>query len=210
MKEKWKKFRQKCAELSKKAGTRAVIAVCAVLILGGAAIARSILGGGGSVVKAPSRLAVDLASDPAAKEAKGGGAKSGPEDAEAGQSAALSSGETRDYFASISLERRQARDEAIEVLKTVTASDTATGDAKADAAAAIGKIAEGMESEANIESLVRSKGFEQCVAVVNGGKCSVIVESDGLLQSEVAQISEIVWEQAGIAPENLKIIEKGK
>ena len=70
--------------------------------------------------------------------------------------------------------------------------------------------AEGMESEANIESLVRSKGFEQCVAVVNGGKCSVIVESDGLLQSEVAQISEIVWEQAGIAPENLKIIEKGK
>ena len=96
------------------------------------------------------------------------------------------------------------------MLKTVTASDTATGDAKADAAAAIGKIAEGMESEANIESLVRSKGFEQCVAVVNGGKCSVIVESDGLLQSEVAQISEIVWEQAGIAPENLKIIEKGK
>ena len=209
MKEKWKKFRQRCAELSKKAGTRAVIAVCAVLILGGAAIAKSILGGGGSV-KAPSRLAVDLASDPAAKEAKGGGAESGPEDAEAGQSAALSSGETRDYFASISLERRQARDEAIEVLKTVTASDTATGDAKADAAAAIGKIAEGMESEANIESLVRSKGFEQCVAVVNGGKCSVIVESDGLLQSEVAQISEIVWEQAGIAPENLKIIEKGK
>ena len=209
MKEKWKKFRQKCAELSKKAGTRAVIAVCAVLILGGAAIAKSILGGGGSV-KAPSRLAVDLASDPAAKEAKGGGAESGPEDAEAGQSAALSSGETRDYFASISLERRQARDEAIEVLKTVTSSDTATGDAKADAAAAIGKIAEGMESEANIESLVRSKGFEQCVAVVNGGKCSVIVESDGLLQSEVAQISEIVWEQAGIAPENLKIIEKGK
>ena len=209
MKEKWKKFRQKCAELSKKAGTRAVIAVCAVLILGGAAIAKSIRGGGGSV-KAPSRLAVDLASDPTAKEAKGGGAESGPEDAEAGQSAALSSGETRDYFASISLERRQARDEAIEVLKTVTASDTATGDAKADAAAAIGKIAEGMESEANIESLVRSKGFEQCVAVVNGGKCSVIVESDGLLQSEVAQISEIVWEQAGIAPENLKIIEKGK
>ena len=209
MKEKWKKFRQKCAELSKKAGTRAVIAVCAVLILGGAAIAKSILGGGGSV-KAPSRLAVDLASDPAAKEAKGGGAESGPEDAEAGRSAALSSGETRDYFASISLERRQARDEAIEVLKTVTSSDTATGDAKADAAAAIGKIAEGMESEANIESLVRSKGFEQCVAVVNGGKCSVIVESDGLLQSEVAQISEIVWEQAGIAPENLKIIEKGK
>ena len=205
MKEKWKAFADKCASLGKKAGTRTVIAVCAVLILGGAALAHAILGGNGTG-NAPSRLAVDLSSDPAAMS--GEGEKRTGEGKAAEDTASISAGEARDYFASISLERRQTRDEAIEVLKTVTDSGTATGDAKAEAAAAIGRIAEGMESEANIESLVRSKGFEQCVAVINGGKCSVIVQSDGLLQSEVAQISEIVWEQAGIAPENLKIIEK--
>jgi len=30
------------------------------------------------------------------------------------------------------------------------------------------------------------------------------------MQGDLAQISEIVWEQAGIAPENLKIIERAK
>ena len=109
------------------------------------------------------------------------------------------------------MERRQARDEAIEVLRTVTESGTATGDAKAEAAAAIEKIAAGMEREADIESLIRSRGEEGVdLLLLRDGRCSVIVESEGLMQGEVAQISEIVWEQAGIAPENLKIIERGR
>lgn len=44
--------------------------------------------------------------------------------------------------------------------------------------------------------------------MISGDKCNVIVESSGLLPGEFAQISEIVYEQAGIIPDNLKIIEK--
>ncbi len=196
MKEKWKRFGERCAALGKKAGVRGAVAVCAVLILGGALTVNYLLSGRED--PAP-KLALDLTKD-------GGEEEKGVEAERDG----IASGEARDYFASIALERRQARDEAIEVLKTVTDSDTATGDARAEAAAAIEKIASGMEREADIESLIRSKGFEQCVAVIRDDGCSVIVESDGLMQSDVAQISEIVWEQAGIAPENLKIIERGK
>ena len=196
MKEKWKRFGERCAALAKKAGVRGAVAVCAVLILGGALTVNYLLSGRED--PAP-KLALDLTKD-------GGEEEKGVEAERDG----IASGEARDYFASIALERRQARDEAIEVLKTVTDSDTATGDARAEAAAAIEKIACGMEREADIESLIRSKGFEQCVAVIRDDGCSVIVESDGLMQSDVAQISEIVWEQAGIAPENLKIIERGK
>ena len=65
-----------------------------------------------------------------------------------------------------------------------------------------------LKKEANIETLVLAKGFEQCVAVISENNCSVIVECDGLMPGEIAQISEIVYEQAGIVPENLKIIEK--
>jgi len=196
MKEKWKRFGERCAALAKKAGVRGAVAVCAVLILGGALTVNYLLSGRED--PAP-KLALDLTKD--------GGEEEKSVEAERDS---IASGEARDYFASIALERRQARDEAIEVLKTVTDSDTATGDARAEAAAAIEKIASGMEREADIESLIRSKGFEQCVAVIRDDGCSVIVESDGLMQSDVAQISEIVWEQAGIAPENLKIIERGK
>ena len=196
MKEKWKRFGERCAALARKAGVRGAVAVCAVLILGGALTVNYLLSGRED--PAP-KLALDLTKD-------GGEEEKGVE----AEQDSIASGEARDYFASIALERRQARDEAIEVLKTVTDSDTATGDARAEAAAAIEKIASGMEREADIESLIRSKGFEQCVAVIRDDGCSVIVESDGLMQSDVAQISEIVWEQAGIAPENLKIIERGK
>ena len=189
MKEKWSGFWAKCRELAHRAGARGVIALCAVVILGGAIALNFILGDGAKDAELP-KLAVDLTSDGEAEQT-------------------LEAKEVEDYFASITLERRQARDEAIEVLKTVTESDTALADAKTRAGEEISRIAADMEREANIEALMQSRGFKQCVAVLSDNACSVIVESDGLLQSEVAQISEIVWEQAGIEPGCLRIIEKG-
>jgi hypothetical protein len=65
-----------------------------------------------------------------------------------------------------------------------------------------------MQKESNIESLVISKGFEECVAVINEGKCNVIVKCDGLLANQISQIKEIIYEQAAINPIDIKIIEK--
>ena len=70
------------------------------------------------------------------------------------------------------------------------------------------KIAEDIECESRIETLVKAKGFEECIAVINDGTATVIVKTDDLLASEVAQINEIVYEQSGILPTGLKIIEK--
>ena len=94
------------------------------------------------------------------------------------------------------------------MLKSVAESATAVDEMKADALDSIAQIAKDIECEANIETLILSKGFAQCIAVVNGDTASIIVKTDGLLPSEIAQISEIVYEQAGILPTNLKIIEK--
>lgn len=112
------------------------------------------------------------------------------------------------YFDAAVLNRDRARDEAIEVLSTVAQSDTALDDIKNKAEADIAAIAAAIEAESNIEELVKAKGFSECVAVINGDLASVIVRSDGLLPSEVAQITEIVFEQSGILPINLNIIEK--
>lgn len=111
------------------------------------------------------------------------------------------------YFASAQLSRRQARDEAIAVLQSVVSS-SADEVSREQANADISRIASEMQTEANIETLIRSKGFEDCVAVISEGNASVIVRSDGLLPNELSQIKEIVWEQAGIDPLNIKIIEK--
>jgi stage III sporulation protein AH len=113
-----------------------------------------------------------------------------------------------DYFAQTVLSRKQARDEALEVLQSVAKSDVALPEAIESALADIAQIAEDIENESNIETLVEAKGFEDCIAVISDGKATVIVKSEGLLAYQVAQINEIVYEQAGILPTDLKIVEK--
>ncbi len=113
------------------------------------------------------------------------------------------------YFASVQISRQQARDEALEVLQLVIDSDSALESAKADAIADVSRIADEIAAEANIETLIRAKGFEDCVAVISDGLANIVVKTESaLMQNEVAQIMEIVYEQANISPENIKITEK--
>ena len=69
-------------------------------------------------------------------------------------------------------------------------------------------MAKVIENESNIETLIKAKGFEECVAVINGEKANVIVKSEGLQPNDLSQILEIVYLQAGILPENVTIMEK--
>ena len=65
-----------------------------------------------------------------------------------------------------------------------------------------------VEKEANIETLVKAKGFEQCIAVINGENATVVVNGKQLLANQISQINEIVYEQTGIKPANIRIVTK--
>ncbi len=121
-------------------------------------------------------------------------------------------GDTDSYFASTQISRQRARDEAIEVLQLVVENTEAQADVKAQAMADISAIAANIETEANIETIITSKGFEQCVAVLGDEMISIIVRTggEGLSQNEITQIKEIVCEQTGISPAGIKIIERTK
>jgi len=116
--------------------------------------------------------------------------------------------EEESYFAMSQLSRQRARDEALEVLQLVIDDEAALKEVKDQAYADANRMAAEIASEANIETLVMAKGFEDCVAVISNRNASIIVKTGGLLQNEIAQIKEIVYEQAGILPVNIKIIEK--
>ena len=116
--------------------------------------------------------------------------------------------EAQDYFALSVINRERVRDEALEMLQDLTNSDAVDAVAKADAYNEMTRIANEITGEANIESLVKAKGFNNCVAVVSGDEVNVVVESDGLTINQVAQIKEIVYLECGVHPDNVKIIEK--
>lgn len=193
---KLKEFGEKTLEMIKKLNRKAVIASGAVVIIGVAVLLNFLL--------LPADAAKDKKNlDPVVDLSDVAGAIA---DKNSKDTSAESSTK-QDVFAKMSLERQQARDEAMEVLNTVAESDTAVDAMKEEAMNEIQKIAKDIECEANIESLVKAKGFEECVAVINGDSAQVIVKTDGLMENEVAQISEIVYEQANIVPNNLHIIE---
>ncbi len=185
----WNEVREKTKKVIGKLGKKSIITICTVLVLGCAVVLNVILYQNGQTEKQSNKLAIDLS--------------------EAGETTdTQTEGTIGAYFQSMSLNRKQARDEAMEVLQAVADSQTALDEAKEAAWSDMTKLATDMEKETNIEAMILSKGFSQCIAVISNDTCNVIVESEGLNPGEVAQISEIVYEQAGIVPSNLKIVEK--
>lgn len=185
----WNEVREKTKKVIGKLGKKSIITICTVLVLGCAVVLNVILYQNGQTEKQSNKLAIDLS--------------------EAGETTdTQTEGTIGAYFQSMSLNRKQARDEAMEVLQAVADSQTALDEAKEAAWSDMTKLATDMEKETNIEAMILSKGFSQCIAVISNDTCNVIVESGGLNPGEVAQISEIVYEQAGIVPSNLKIVEK--
>lgn len=112
------------------------------------------------------------------------------------------------YFTATALTRSQSRDEALDVLKLVTESAEASEEAKAEAQKKISQIATDIQNEANIESLVKAKGFEECVAIIGEDSVSVIVKAETLQAAQAAQILSIVYETTGISPDKITIINK--
>ncbi len=112
------------------------------------------------------------------------------------------------YFSATQVSRQRARDEALEVLQAVVDNPESSEAVKTEALAGISAIAEEIQKEANIESLITAKGFAQCVAVLNGDTASIIVSADELQPAQLAQINTIVYEQTGIAPSGVTIINK--
>lgn len=112
-----------------------------------------------------------------------------------------------DFFAMAILNRTQVRDSALEVLRQIAENPDAMPDAKEEALSSIAAIAEDMSIEANIETLIEAKGISQCVAVISGNNCSVIVNKSDLTPTVLTQITDIVYDQAGIPVANVTVVE---
>ena len=113
------------------------------------------------------------------------------------------------YFSTIQVNRQRARDEALEVLNAVVENQDASEEVKAEAIAEIKQISLEMKQEADIESIIVTKGFDKCIAVINGESASIVVSCEGkLTPAQLAQINTVVYEQAGIEPVNITITAK--
>lgn len=111
-----------------------------------------------------------------------------------------------DYFTEARKNREASRAEATELVKDILGDVKATDEQKNQASAQVIAIAKAMDQESKLENLIKAKGFAECVVYIEGEKCSIVVQSDGLSVQEAAQISQIVTAQSNILAQNINIV----
>ncbi len=114
---------------------------------------------------------------------------------------------TSEYFTNSRLTRSQSKVEAIDLLTAVVSNESSSAASIEKANAEIAAIAAETELEGTVESLIKAKGFEDCVVFISSDLVNVIVQTEGLTKEQAAQINEIVVSQTGISASKIKIVE---
>ena len=112
-----------------------------------------------------------------------------------------------EFFSAARMQREASRATSLEILDAIAASADVDEEAKTSAAAEASAIARRIEAEANVESLIKAKGFAECVVMIGDDGVKVMVQSAGLLPAEAAQIAEIVTSETGEELSRVRIVE---
>ncbi len=110
-----------------------------------------------------------------------------------------------DYFAEAKLNRQKAQDDAVDMVKDILEDATASEAAKTEAIAQASKIANIIQQQSNVESLIKAKGFSDCLVFIQNSECSVVVSGQELNDTLAITIKDIVNGQTGILADKIKI-----
>ena len=126
-----------------------------------------------------------------------------------GEAEFVNSNSEQDYFSKTRDSREQEREKSITELKEILNSVKSSEEAKLVASEKIAYFTTLNEKEYAIESIVKAKGFEDCVAVLSDKSVSCVVKTDknGLAPNQTAQIQDVILSNCEISCENIKIIE---
>ena len=110
------------------------------------------------------------------------------------------------YFSEARLSRQEARDSALSLLNDTADQETVNSE---ELAKEVSAIAQNALREVRIESLVKAKGFTDCVAFIGDDGISVVVSAPatGLNQTDVAKIRDIVQGETNFTAGQIHIVE---
>lgn len=114
-----------------------------------------------------------------------------------------------DYFATARLSRKQARDNAISMLKEAESDENAEQSVLNEASQTLQVLAAYTVAESQIESLVTAKGYADCVVFMGAESVSVVVAppEGGLTATDAVRIKDIVISETDYTAEQIKIME---
>jgi len=114
--------------------------------------------------------------------------------------------EQQEYFSSERVKRAQSQDKAQEGLEDIIEGSTSET-AKKDALKIAERLANTIKAEGDIEAEIKTKGFAECLVMINNGSCTVIVAKGNLNEATAVTIKDIVVRQAGIEFDRITVTE---
>ena len=117
------------------------------------------------------------------------------------------SDKTKTYFAQAQLNKQKSHDEAKEELKDLLSYENVNIENKEKINKRIDEISKNEILESNIENLIKSKGFEQCIVFIENDECNVVVDPESINETSAIIIKDIVSSQTNIQGNKIKIIE---
>ena len=113
------------------------------------------------------------------------------------------------FFEEARLKRTKAHDEAMDAVQKALKSASLSAEEKKSYTQQLTGSLEDLNAETEIETLVRAKGFADCLCFLQSGRAdlTVMTSGDALTAAQVAQIRDIVLSKSNVTAQNITIVE---
>lgn len=113
------------------------------------------------------------------------------------------------FFEEARLKRQKAHDAALDTIQKTLKSSNLSADEKKSYAQELTGNLEDLNAENEIETLVKAKGFADCLCFLQSGRAdlTVMTAGDALTAAQVAQIRDIVLSKSSVTAQNITVVE---
>lgn len=113
------------------------------------------------------------------------------------------------FFDEARLNREKAHDEALDTIQKTLKDSSLSDTEKAEYTAQLTASLEDINAENEIETLIKAKGFADCLCFLQSGRADLTVMTSGeaLTAAQVAQIRDIVMSKSNVTAQNITVVE---
>lgn len=113
------------------------------------------------------------------------------------------------FFEEARLKRQKAHDAALDTIQKTLKSSSLSAEEKKNYAQELTGNLEDLHAENEIETLVKAKGFADCLCFLQSGRAdlTVMTAGDALTAAQVAQIRDIVLSKSSVTAQNITVVE---
>lgn len=113
------------------------------------------------------------------------------------------------FFEEARLKREKAHDAALDTIQKTLKSASLSADEKKSYAQELTGNLENLNAETEIETLVKAKGFADCLCFLQADRAdlTVMTSGDALTAAQVAQIRDIILSKSSVTAQNITVVE---